>query len=109
MEFSEYEDLIRKTAIYPRRGNNIVYPALGIAGEAGEVADKVKKIERDKQGIWDREDKYAIGKELGDVLWYVTAEALELGLTLEEVAKGNMEKLLGRRERGTLSGSGDDR
>ena len=109
MEFSEYEKLISQTAIYPNIGSNITYPALGLAGEAGEVANKIKKIQRDKNNVWTEEDKKAIEKELGDVLWYLTAMALEFGLTLDGIAKVNMENLLGRKERGTLSGSGDNR
>lgn len=109
LTFNEYAELIDKTARYPNIGNNIIYPVLGLTGEAGEVAEKIKKIQRDKNGEWNEEDKAAICKELGDVLWYITAEAHEFGLTLEEVALTNIDKLLGRRERGTLHGSGDDR
>lgn len=109
MEFLEYEQLIKKTAIYPRIGKNLGYPTLGLAGEAGEVANKVKKIDRDQQGIWDRSNRADLCSELGDVLWYITAIALELELTLEEIASVNMDKLLGRKERGTLGGSGDKR
>lgn len=109
LNFEEYEKIIAATARYPRIGNNICYPALGLTGEAGEVADKIKKIERDQGGVWNEENKRAICKELGDVLWYVTALSHEFGLTLNEVASENIEKLMGRRERGTLSGSGDDR
>lgn len=107
--FDEYQKIISKTAVYPRIGNNIVYPVLGLTGEAGEVAEKVKKIERDKDGNWTEEDRSAICKELGDVLWYITATGLEFGLSLQEIVDANAEKLLGRRERGTLHGSGDDR
>lgn len=109
LTFTEYQGLIAQTARYPNIGNNITYPVLGINGEAGEVAEKVKKIIRDKDGVWTPEDQAAICKELGDVLWYVTATALEFGLSLDHVAKTNQDKLLGRRERGTLHGSGDDR
>lgn len=109
MGFKEFNDLVNTTAIYPARGANLVYPALGLCGEAGEVAEKVKKIMRDQAGVTTPENRAAILKELGDVLWYVTATAFECGYTLQEVADACTTKLLGRKERGTLKGSGDDR
>lgn len=107
----EYQDLLIKNSIYPGKGTTwgLGYTALGLTGEAGEVADKVKKILRDKNGEMGEQDKIAIKKELGDCLWYITASAMELGFTLEDVISANIEKMQGRRERGTLSGSGDDR
>lgn len=107
--FDEYQQLIGKTAIYPNRGSNLVYPVLGICGEAGEVAEKVKKLLRDGGGEMTDEARAAIVKELGDVLWYVVAASQELGVDMSEVVQSNKEKILGRRERGTLRGSGDDR
>lgn len=107
--FEEYQQLVVKTAIYPDRGSNLIYPVLGLCGESGEVAEKVKKLLRDEGGEMTVEARDAIKKELGDVLWYVIAVANELGVTLEDVVQTNTEKLLGRRERGTLQGSGDDR
>ncbi|NJL55425.1 nucleoside triphosphate pyrophosphohydrolase family protein [bacterium] len=107
--FVEYEKLVSTTAIYPNKGNNVVYPALGLCGEAGEVAEKIKKALRDEGGVISPERRSALLKELGDVLWYVTRLSAELHVSLEEVASANIEKLLGRHERGTLSGSGDDR
>ena len=71
MNFQEYQDKSRKTAQYPDLGKNFVYPTLGLAGEAGEVAEKIKKVIRDKNGIIDEETREMIKKELGDVLWYV--------------------------------------
>lgn len=109
MTFSEYQSASRKTARYPVIGHPIVYPALGLAGEAGEVAGKIKKIFRDKNGIIDDATLKAIQKELGDVLWYVSQLSTELGLTLEDVAALNIENLLSRLERGTIHGDGDDR
>ncbi len=82
---------------------------LGLVGEAGEVAEKFKKIVRDKGGVVTSEDKADIQKELGDVLWYVSALADYLGLTLDEVAEKNLEKLFSRRDRGVQKGSGDNR
>ena len=107
MDFDEYQTLSRETAIYPDKDGNFVYPTLGLAGEAGEVAEKVKKVIRDKNGIMDRETKDKISKELGDVLWYVAQLATELKLSLDEVAIANITKLQSRKERGSLSGSGD--
>ena len=109
MDFRDYQKLSRKTAIYPQRGKNFIYPTLGLAGEAGEVAEKIKKVLRDNQGIVDQPRKEEIAKELGDVLWYLAQIATELGLSLEEVAKGNLKKLSSRQKRKRLSGSGDNR
>ena len=83
--------------------------ALGVAGEAGEFADKIKKIMRDKKGIFSDEDRDAIIKELGDVLWYVAVTSLYLGVPLSELAEKNVAKLQSRVKRNTLKGSGDDR
>lgn len=109
MEFNEYQKESRKTALYPESGNNWVYPVLGLAGEAGEVADKMKKVMRDEGNIVSEEKKLEVKKELGDVLWYVSQIASELGLSLDEIAQGNIEKLFSRLERGKISGSGDNR
>lgn len=109
MTFEEYQTQSRVTAKYPNLGNNFVYPTLGLSGEAGEVAEKIKKVLRDKGGVVDEETKQLIAKELGDVLWYVAQIATELGLDLDRVAAGNIEKLLSRMERGVIQGSGDNR
>jgi NTP pyrophosphatase (non-canonical NTP hydrolase) len=103
VNFKEYQELAATTAIYPEE-YRIVYPALGLAGESGEVAEKVKKYIRD--GNLDRD---LLAKELGDVLWYVSALSRDLGIDLEDVASRNIEKLRSRAERGTLRGSGDSR
>ncbi|MBN1220037.1 MAG: nucleoside triphosphate pyrophosphohydrolase family protein [Anaerolineae bacterium] len=109
MKFSEYQIAARKTAIYPHRGRNLAYPALGLAGESGEVAEKVKKVIRDKNGVVDPETREALKKELGDVFWYVAALCDEVGLDMEDVAASNINKLLDRQERNVLHGSGDNR
>jgi NTP pyrophosphatase (non-canonical NTP hydrolase) len=109
MNFNEYQLEASKTAVYPNIGSNLWYPGLGIAEEAGEVSGKIKKIYRDQDGIVYREDKKAIVKELGDVLWYINAICGELGIELEEVAIANIEKLQKRRDTNTIHGSGDDR
>jgi NTP pyrophosphatase (non-canonical NTP hydrolase) len=108
MDLSEYQRQSRRTAEYPREAW-LAYPALGLAGEAGEVAEHAKKAIRDDGGKVSDERRAAMSKELGDVLWYVAQLATELGLDLDEIAKQNLEKLFSRQARGVLSGSGDDR
>jgi NTP pyrophosphatase (non-canonical NTP hydrolase) len=109
VRFSEYQSRSRETAVYPEAGNNIVYPALGLCGEAGETAEKVKKAIRDDGGTLTEERREAIAAELGDVLWYVAQLATEAGLELEEIAQANLDKLASRQRRAVLHGSGDDR
>ena len=108
MELSDYQLRSRRTAIYPREVG-LSYPALGLAGEAGEVAEQIKKSIRDDAGVLTAERREALAKELGDVLWYLAQLATELELELDEVAEANLQKLRSRQLRGVLSGSGDDR
>lgn len=108
MDLSEYQRQSRRTAEYPREAW-LSYPALGLAGEAGEVAEHAKKAIRDDGGNVSDERRAAMSKELGDVLWYVAQLASELDLNLDEIANQNLEKLFSRQARGVLSGSGDDR
>ena len=108
MELSEYQRLSRRTAEYPREAW-LAYPALGLAGEAGEVAEHAKKAIRDDDGAVTEERRTAMAKELGDVLWYVAQLASELGLDSARSPRANLDKLLSRQRRGVLSGSGDDR
>jgi NTP pyrophosphatase (non-canonical NTP hydrolase) len=109
MEFNEYQNKARETAFYPDKDNNFIYPTLGLVGEAGEVAEKIKKVLRDEAGIVSEEKKLEIAKELGDVLWYIANLSKELGLDLETVANMNLDKLFSRKDRGTLGGNGDNR
>ena len=109
MNFNDYQEKSRKTAKYPSIGDPIIYPALGLVNEAGEVAGKIKKIFRDKEGKINDESKSALKAELGDVLWYLTQLATELNLSLEEIAEYNIDKLYSRLERGTIKGDGDER
>lgn len=109
MEIKEYQEKSRKTAVYPDKDNNFIYPTLGLSGEAGEVSEKIKKVIRDKEGIIDDETRESIKKELGDVLWYVSQIATELGISLDDIAEENIEKLYSRMKRGKLNGSGDNR
>ena len=106
MQLSAYQIAARRTAIYPGEAK-VTYPALGLAGEVGEVCNKIKKVTRDGLSIDDiRSDLF---KELGDVLWYLSALAHDLDISLENLAEQNLEKLKARKERGTLQGSGDNR
>jgi NTP pyrophosphatase (non-canonical NTP hydrolase) len=109
MDFNEYQRHADSTAIYPNRGHNLPYVTLGLAGEAGEVAEKIKKLIRDREGIADEDYKKEIAKELGDVLWYIAEMCTELGLTMDEAAKMNIEKLSSRKQRDALHGDGDNR
>ncbi len=109
MNFSEYQNQSRQTAVYPHIDNNFVYPTLGLCGEAGEVAEKIKKIIRDKNSNLFTSDILELEKELGDVLWYLSQVASELELSLDSIATKNLEKLKSRKERGVLKGSGDNR
>ena len=109
MDFDNYQIEARKTAIYPNKDENFIYPTLGLVGESGEVAEKVKKVLRDKNGNFDDESKLAIKKELGDVLWYLSNLCDELDFSLGDIAKENLMKLNLRLSRGKISGSGDDR
>lgn len=109
MDFSDYQTKSRKTAGYPAIGHPVIYPTLGLANEAGEVAGKIKKIFRDKDGLIGEAERQALKGELGDVLWYVAQVCTELGLSLDEVAAANIEKLYSRLERGKIGGDGDNR
>ncbi|MAR08299.1 MAG: hypothetical protein CL862_14550 [Cyanobium sp. NAT70] len=107
MDLKTYQTKARLTAAYPDLGSNPIYPTLGLSGEAGEVADKVKKVIRDRGGVFDEEAREAIKLELGDVLWYVSQLADELGYNLEDIASANLNKLASRAARGRIAGSGD--
>ncbi len=109
MDFNEYQRKSRHTAKYPVIGHAVIYPTLGLVNEAGEVAGKIKKVFRDKQGEINAETQEALKAELGDVLWYIAQVCTELGLSLDEVAAHNIEKLYSRLERGTIRGDGDNR
>ena len=109
MDFNTYQKNARLTAQYPNLGSNYIYPTLGLVGEAGEVAEKVKKVIRDKKGIFDDESKNSLKKELGDVLWYLSNLCNEFNFSFEEVALQNLEKLKLRASKGNISGSGYDR
>jgi NTP pyrophosphatase (non-canonical NTP hydrolase) len=108
MTTKEYQDRALATAIYGE-GATIIYPVLGLNGEAGEVAEKVKKCLRDKGGVFDEEIKHDIALELGDVLWYINAAARDIGYSLEEIMHMNIIKLESRKIRNKIHGDGDNR
>lgn len=105
----QYEDFMQTSKFYPQDKLPITYPALGLNGEAGEVAEKVKKCWRDNNGIFDDNVKKAILKELADTLWYIWACADDMGYTLEDVLQTGITKVKERKETNTVHGSGDDR
>ena len=110
---NEYQEKIKEYDLFKATGNYntiaFVEKVLGLVGEAGETADKIKKILRDKDGVINEDDKLEVVKELGDVLWYVASIARYLDVSLEEVASLNLEKLEGRKKRNLLDGEGDNR
>lgn len=109
MNFKEYQDSARSTAIYPTKFS-VLYPALGLAGETGEVCEKIKKWIRDENSEQMSDEKLALlKKEIGDVLWYISNLSSDLGLSLEDIAQENIDKLFSRKERNALQGSGDNR
>lgn len=108
-EFNHYQDFVRTMKRYPEK-YAVVYPALGLAGEAGEIAEKVKKWIRDEGGqVMSQARLDALLGELGDPLWYIASLADDLGYSLQEVVDANVAKLRGRADRGTLKGDGDNR
>ena len=113
MDFDKYQSESAKCdcheASMDPKSAGFIEKILGLTGEAGETADKIKKIVRDKNGVISDEDKESIVKELGDVLWYVAGLARYLEVPLSEVANKNIEKLESRMERGVLHGEGDER
>lgn len=104
LDFASYTEFVKDMKVYPEK-HAIVYPALGIAGEAGEISEKVKKWLRGDRDL----DAAELVKEAGDVLWYLASLADDLGYTLEDVARKNVEKLSSRKERGVVKGNGDNR
>jgi NTP pyrophosphatase (non-canonical NTP hydrolase) len=109
MDLQTYQARAAHTALYPDVGANPIYPTLGLCGEAGEVADKVKKVLRDHGGHFSEEIRADLALELGDVLWYLARLASELNLDLAGIAEANLTKLASRAERNVIAGSGDRR
>lgn len=108
LTLNEYQDQAEETALYPKEWG-LQYTALGLVGEAGEVANKVKKVIRDKGGVVDMDAARDLKDELGDVLWYVANLASEINYHLDDVAADNLRKLADRMRRGVIQGSGDRR
>jgi NTP pyrophosphatase (non-canonical NTP hydrolase) len=106
MNFNEYQQQAKEFGKYPKEGDKpeLMYLALGLTGESGEIAEKIKKFYRD--GSLDRD---SLAKELGDVLWYLSQLSFHISWDLQAIAYKNIEKLSSRKERGVLGGSGDDR
>lgn len=108
MTLNQYQEEALKTAIYPE-DKKIIYPTLGLTGEAGEVAEKVKKVIRDNNQEFTDEKKRQIALEISDVLWYCATLSHDLGYTLEEIGQMNIDKLASRQQRDKIGGSGDER
>ncbi len=108
MEINQYQQKAMVNKVYGY-GSTIIYPALGLGNEAGEVQGKIKKVLRDNDGNFDDENRAKIADECGDVLWYLAALADDLGYTLQQIAEMNIAKLDSRRERNMIHGSGDNR
>ena len=111
LNFNEYQKSADTTAIYPNRNSisGLMYCALGLSGETGEVAECIKKLYRDHDGIVTEDIKKNITKEMGDVLWYLAEIATELNISFNDIAQINVDKLTSRKERNVLHGNGDDR
>jgi len=109
MDFNKYQKLAKKTAVYPNIGKNFTYPTIGLMGEAGEVANKIKKLIRDDSSKITKEKREELKAEIGDMLWYIAQLSTELGLKLADIAKYNVEKLSKRQKENKIHGSGDNR
>lgn len=109
MDFAEYQKKALETAIYPKIGDNLTYPILGLCGEVGEIANKFGKTIRDHDGKVTEEMRHALMSEIGDSLWFLSICCVELNCNLDDVAQQNIEKLASRMERNVINGSGDIR
>lgn len=109
MNLNEYQNLALRTASSKTKKNELFHLVLGLCGEAGEVAEKIKKVIRDKDSDFGQLDLDDLTKELGDVLWHIAVVGEYFDISLEDIGAKNIEKLASRLERGTLSGSGDNR
>ena len=107
MNFNQYQEQAKITAIYPVVGESYVYPMIGLSGEVGELNEKIKRVFRGSYSL--EEIKPALLLELGDILWYVTMVATEFGFSMDDVASTNLEKLNKRMSEGKINGSGDNR
>ena len=111
MNFDEYQHIVSRTAVYGKETQEykLMYICMGLAGESGEVIEKLKKVVRNDDGVVTEEKRADLEKELGDVLWYLSELARALGLSLDAVAQGNITKLADREKRNVIKGEGDNR
>lgn len=109
MDFNEYQDFTTSTVKYPKEDMELWYTALGLAGETGEVCEKIKKLYRDDNGILTEAKRLQIKREMGDVLWYMAQMARVLGYTFSSIPEENIKKLKDRTKRGVVQGDGDNR
>jgi len=109
MDFNEYQKRAKETAIYPKMNPSWTFPAIGLSGETGELMEKLKKIIRDSDLKVTDEKLDSIKKELGDILWYLSAITTELNLSLDEIANDNIAKINSRKQRAVIKGEGDYR
>jgi len=115
MNFNDYQKKAFKTAQYPQKGDNLIYPTLGLVGEAGEFADKIKKYWRNSEKLELKSEDLSAGQiealclELGDKLWYIAVLATELNVSLDDIAYMNLTKLKDRKERNVIKSEGDNR
>jgi len=110
MNFKEYQIRAHNTSLNTKVGDStVVYPILGLTNESGEVAGKLKKLFRDKNGVVDQEFKDMMTCELGDVLWYLAESCTQMGIELSDIAESNILKLESRKARDVIKGSGDNR
>jgi NTP pyrophosphatase (non-canonical NTP hydrolase) len=108
-DFDKYQQLCLKSSIHSKTKHGYIIPALGVTGEAGEVADKIKKVLRDDNGKISTAKRNEISKEIGDMLWYTSMLCTEIGLKLSDVIKLNLEKIAYRSKENKIHGSGDNR
>lgn len=110
MDLDGYQYEAHETSYNTMIGNDpLLYPVLGLCGESGELANKVKKIYRDSGGYPSIDERNAVIDELADSLWYIAEIATQLNVSLSDVASANLEKLRNRQQRGVIGGSGDNR
>lgn len=109
MNLNEYQDAVKRTAVYPDLNNNLTYPLIGLCGEVGEVAEHIKKSIRDDGGKVTPVRKEKLLYELSDVLWYLARLSSEIGFSLDEVAAANLYKLQLRKDKDKLHGEGSER
>lgn len=108
-DFDEYQKMTRKTAVYPHKGKNFIFPAIGLFGESGEIANKIKKVVRDDSNKITNERKEEIAGEVGDMLWYTAQLLTELKINFSDVVNHNLVKISKRVKENKIHGSGDNR